>query len=133
MFSNQVLHFTTEEAYHGLAAVSGMMRLGKNQLILEYQVKDALVGMLKSEPKELVIPFENLVEVVYKLNWAVSRFKIQVNSMHILGKFPVGKEGVITLKIKRKQKQAAKELASSINLKLSEYRLEMMDHDDYLG
>lgn len=132
MFSKQVLHFTTEDAYHGLAAVSGMMRLGKQKLILEYQVKDAVLGMIKSEPRELIIPFENLIEVKYKLNWVLSRFKVQVNSMHVLGKFPVGKEGIITLKIKRKQKQAAKELASSINLQLSEYRLEMMDRDDYL-
>ncbi|MFK7923667.1 MAG: hypothetical protein AB8H47_17040 [Bacteroidia bacterium] len=133
MFNKQFLNFTTEDAYHGLAAVNGMLRLGRKELIIEYQVKDALVGMLKSEPKELRIPFENLLEVEYKLNWILSRFKLHVNSMHILGKFPVGKDGVITLKIKRKQKKTAQELASTINLKLSEHRLEMMDRDDYLN
>lgn len=133
MFNNQVLHFTTVEAYHGLAEVSGMLRLERKKLILEYQVKDALVGMIKSDPKELQIPFDNLLEVEYKLNWVLSRFKLHINSMHILGKFPVGKDGVITLKIKRKQKKTAQELASTINLKLSEHRLEMMDRDDYLN
>ncbi|MEL6844151.1 MAG: hypothetical protein AAFP02_13155, partial [Bacteroidota bacterium] len=110
--------------------VNGMMRLGQKSLILEYQVKDGIVGMIKSDPKELVIPFDNLLEVKYKLNWAVSRFKITVNSMRILGKFPVSDSGVISLKIKRKQKQGAKELASRLNLLLSEHRLEMMDRDE---
>ncbi|MEL6652796.1 MAG: hypothetical protein AAFQ87_18495 [Bacteroidota bacterium] len=123
------MHFTAEGP-HGLTEVNGMMRLGQKSLILEYQVKDGIVGMIKSDPKELVIPFDNLLEVKYKLNWAVSRFKITVNSMRILGKFPVSDSGVISLKIKRKQKQGAKELASRLNLLLSEHRLEMMDRDE---
>ena len=127
--TNLRLHFTTDEAYSGLAEVQGIMRVEKSRLVLEYQVKDGLIGVFKSSPKELRIPFEELSEVKYKLNWFVSRFRLHINSMKILGEFPVGKDGIISLKIKRKQKQAAKDLESYINLRLSEFRLAQMDED----
>ena len=131
MFGNQrSLHFTTDEAYQGFAEVKGILKAEKDRLILEYQMKDAIIGFIKSAPKFLEIPFEELVEVEYKINWAKSRFRLKVNSMRVLGEFPVENDGIISLKIKRKQKQSAKELASWINLRLSEYRLEQMDNAD---
>jgi hypothetical protein len=125
--SNLRLHFTTDDAYSGLAKVEGILRAEKNRLILEYQVKDNLIGVIKSSPKELRIPFEELSEVTYKLNWFVSRFRLHINSMKILGEFPVGKDGVISLRIRRKQKEMAKDLISYINLRLSEIRLDRLD------
>lgn len=128
MYSNNLrLHFTTDDAYSGLAKVEGILRAEKNRLILEYQVKDNLIGVIKSSPKELRIPFEELSEVTYKLNWFVSRFRLHISSMKILGEFPVGKDGVISLRIRRKQKEMAKDLLSYINLRLSEIRLDRLD------
>lgn len=127
--TNLRLHFTTDDAYSGLAKVQGILRAEKDRLILEYQVKDNLFGVIKSNPKKLNIPYEELAEVNYKLNWFVSRFRLHVNSMKVLGEFPVGKEGVISLRITRKQKQTAKELASYINLRLSEIRLDQLGED----
>ena len=130
MFTNsRKLHFSTDQAYNGLAAVAGIMHAEKDRLVLEYQVKDNLFGVLKSKTRKLVIPYKELSEVTYKINWFISRFRLHVNSMEILGEFPASKDGVISLKIKRKQKQAAKELESYINLRLSEIRIEMMGED----
>ena len=123
---NQRLHFSTDEAYSGLAALTGIMQVNKDSLVLEYQVKDNILGMLKSDTKRLLIPYNNLTEVRYKRNWFISRFHLYVNSMQILGKFPIGKDGRITLKINRKRSHTAKELESYINLRLSEIRLEML-------
>ncbi len=127
---NLSLPFKTEDAYSGLASVQGMIRFEPKQLVLEYQVKDNIVGMLKSGTKELRIPFENLNELTYKVNWFISRLKLHVNSMRILGEFPVGKDGIITLRINRKQRQTAREIVSQVNLRLSELRLEMLGGDD---
>lgn len=121
------LHFTAEEAYSGLAEVEGIMRLEPRALVLEFQVKDSIFGVIKSKAKDLRIPFEELEEVEYKVNWRMSRFEIYVQSMHLLGQFPGSKDGRITLKIKRKYKQNAKEFSSHLNLRLSEYRLSSMD------
>ncbi|MEM7374913.1 MAG: hypothetical protein AAF587_40345 [Bacteroidota bacterium] len=128
--STRKLHFKTEDAYNGLAAVQGILRLEKQTIILEYQVKDNIIGMIKSKPKDLRIPYEELEEVSYKVNWFVSNFRLHVSSMRILGEFPAGKDGVIKLRINRKQKESAKQLASHINLTLSEYRLKMMGDDE---
>ena len=127
--TNLRLPFKTDEAYSGLAAVEGIMRAEKTRLVLEYQVKDNILGMLKSKPKELAIPFTELSEVVYKRNWFISRFRLYVNSMRILGEFPVGKDGVISLRIRRNQKETAKGLESYVNLRLSEIRLDMLGED----
>jgi hypothetical protein len=127
MYARQYrIPFSTDEAYAGLAAVEGIMLVEDDQVILEYQMKDNILGMLKSETRELVIPFEELAEVHYKRNWFVSRFRMQVNSMRILGEFPAGKGGQISLKVPRKQKENAKEIESYINLRLSEIRLDRL-------
>ena len=127
--SDMRLHFKTEEAYNGFAKVSGIIRAERRQLVIEYQVKDNIFGVIKGRPKELVIPYEQLADVKYKVNWFLSRLELHVNAMRILGEFPVGEEGVIKLGINRKQKKTAKEMASYINLRASEIRLEMMDED----
>ncbi len=127
--TNLRLPFKTDEAYSGLAAVEGIMRAEKGRLILEYQVKDNIFGVIKSKPKELMIPYEEMSQVLYKRNWFISRFRLHINSMRILGEFPVGKDGIISLKVKRKHKEIAKNLESYINLRLSEIRLDMLGED----
>lgn len=127
--STRKLHFSTEDAYNGFATVEGIMRLEQEAIVLEFQVKDNFIGVIKSKTKDLRIPFSELEEVKYKTNWFVSNFRLFVSSMRILGEFPGGKDGVIKLKIKRKQKENAKQLASHINLALSEFRLKMMGEE----
>ena len=46
------------EIYQGLANAEGVLRISSNALTLEYQVKDNLLGVMKSDVTTAVIPFD---------------------------------------------------------------------------
>ena len=43
--------------YGGLGAIRGLMRVEGGALVLEFQVKDTVLGILKSSPKEVRAPY----------------------------------------------------------------------------
>lgn len=122
--SNLRLHFKHDDAYGGFAEVNGVMRADETALVLEYVTKDAILGVVRSDPKTLTIPYSQIASVEYKRTWFKSRFRILINSIEILQQFPASGDGMISLQIKRKFKQTAADLASHVNLLLSEHRLD---------
>lgn len=117
--SNLNLHFETPEIYSGFGECNGIIRVKEEGLMLEYQVKDGIVGFLKSSPKFLLIPYEELTDIQYKFNLFRSRFHLYVDNIKLLNKFPYNKEGVITLKVKRSQKGTAKKITHEVRLIMS--------------
>ena len=61
--------FTISELYAGFAKATGSMRLSDQQLILEYQVKDDVVGYISSGVKTVAIPFCEIVSVQLIQSW----------------------------------------------------------------
>ena len=120
------IHFTSLEAYSGFASIEGIVRTAPDHIALDYQIKDSLVGVVKSNKKELIIPYEEIEEFEYKRNWFVSRLKITVFNLELLEQFPAAKNGQIVLKIKRNIKELAKDLESYVKLRMSEIKLDRM-------
>jgi hypothetical protein len=109
------LHFKINEVYQGLAKAEGIMYTDEKALILEYEVKDSMFGVIKSDPKKLVIPIALISNVRFSSNFLLSRFKFDVNDLKLLSKFPGAKEGRVKLAIKRRNKEAGFALASFLN------------------
>lgn len=122
--SERTLPFKSDEAYNGFAEVNGMLHVEHDHLLLEFEVKDAFVGMLKSSAKELRIEYPELLGATYQRSWVKSRLQLKVKRMQVQARFPGAKEGVIELKIKRKYKTVAEDLESYINLRIAEKGLE---------
>lgn len=116
--------FTTDNAYHGFAEIAGILRVEPKELLLEYQVKDSIMGLVKSGTKELTIPYSALGSANYKRTMFISRLQLRVNTMRVLGEFPASKDGAIELKIKRRYKEIAQDMEAYINLRIAEERLE---------
>ena len=57
------------EIYQGLADAEGVLRISSEALTLEYQVKDTLVGVVKSGVSTAVIPFDRIDEVDFRSNF----------------------------------------------------------------
>jgi len=57
------------EAYEGFGEVQGMLSFDGNQLRLSFQTADALLGVLKSKPSELLLPLEQLEQLSFGLGW----------------------------------------------------------------
>ena len=124
------LPFRLGEVYGGFAEGSGLMYVAKDTMILEFQVKDAFFGVVKSKPTRLQIPFSEIISIEYKRNMFISRMIFRLTSLHYMSDIPGdNKGGDVKLKIKRKDKEQALHLVSHINLRMSEIRLDMMDDD----
>ncbi|MEM6765561.1 MAG: hypothetical protein AAF824_12470 [Bacteroidota bacterium] len=127
MYSKNLrIHFSTLEAYQGFAAIEGVLRAEQEEVVMDYQIKDSLVGIVKSDQKELLLPYEEIEDFEYKRNWFISRLKITVFNLQLLEKFPASKNGQITLKIKRNQKEKMKDIVSYVRLRKSEINLDKM-------
>lgn len=130
-----ILPFKADEVYAGMAETQGMLQVHKQGLLLEFQTKDAIFGLVKSKVKKLEISLGELADVELRTRFWKSQLLLHINNMKTLNKFPAAQEGVIKLHIKRKDKRKALEIQSYINMRLSEHRLEMLGEttDPFLG
>ena len=81
------------EIYEGLADAEGVLRISPDALTLEYQVKDSLLGVVKSGVSTAIIPFEHIDEVDFRSNFLWTSLNIRVDSMQIVGDVPGVKQG----------------------------------------
>ena len=125
--SQKYIPFTTDKAYGGFADIDGMLQVERDRLVLEYQVKDGILGVLKSSPQDLVIPYDELSTVEFKSGWFSASLRLKIRNLHKLSQFPAGKDGMITLKIKRRDRELADDMEAYINLRIAEVGLEKLE------
>ena len=117
------------EIYQGLADAEGVLRISSDALTLEYQVKDNLVGVVKSGVSTAVIPFDHIDEVDFRSNFFRTRLNIRVDSMQIVGDVPGAKQGKVSLKISRRYKREATEIAHEASIRSSQSKLDRLEGD----
>ncbi|MEM0997474.1 MAG: hypothetical protein AAGN35_10360 [Bacteroidota bacterium] len=128
------LHFKTEKVYEGFAQMEGVMTTTEQGLRMEYVIKDNFIGVLKGNKKSILIPYGAIAEVDYKRNLFVSRFRISVNDMEVLGKFPGAKNGRLSLKVMRRNKDMALRMQEHLRWRLGYVTIERgSDVDPFLG
>lgn len=121
------LPFSIDDLYSGLARVNGLLSLEKDEVVMEFQTQDNIVGVLKGRTGTARIPVRELYEVEVKTSW-LSRFLIiRPSSLTWLERIPGADESQLKLKFKKRDLQSAKEIASYLNLRISEIRLEEME------
>lgn len=132
--ANVRLHFKINEVYQGLAKAEGIMYTDEKSLFLEYEVKDSMFGVIKSNPKKLKIPIALISNVRFRSNLFLSRFIFNVNDLKLLTKFPGAKEGRVKLVIKRRNKEAAYALAAFLKGDYVQEKIESGSFQDpFLG
>ncbi len=117
------------EIYEGLAEAEGVLRISSNALTLEFQIKDGLFGLTKSDVKMAIIPFHRIVEIDFHSNFLFTDLDIRVSSMQIVEDVPGQKQGRITLKIPRRYKREAAEIAHEASIRSSQSKLDWLDRD----
>ena len=117
------------EIYEGLADAEGVLRISPDALTLEYQVKDNLLGVVKSGVNTVVIPFDNIDEVDFRSNFFWTRLNIRVDSLQIVGDVPAVKQGRVRLKIPRRYKREAAEIAHEASIRSSQSKLDRLEGD----
>jgi hypothetical protein len=125
----KALPFKTNDAYHGLAEVQGILHVERDHLELEFQLQDSFFGALKSGTKQLRIDYLSLAKMTYRRNLFKSRLELKINSVKLISRFPGAKDGLITLKIKRRYKTEAEDIETYVNMRVAEMKLEKLERE----
>ncbi|MDZ7721174.1 MAG: hypothetical protein U5K72_20295 [Balneolaceae bacterium] len=119
--------FHISNVNHGFAEAQGLIHIKKNKLVLEFEIKDAFGGFIKSDLKEIDIPFDEIESLTYKKGLWGASVKIEGSSMRTFEQLPESEQGRCELKIKRKHRDQAEQSISSARVALSEYKLDKLD------
>jgi hypothetical protein len=100
----------------------GMVRIEGGRLVLEFETKDAFLGVYHSGVQEVEILPDDVADVTYKQGLFVAQLAIRARSMKTMDSVPGNKHGEIRLRFKRRDRPAAQELASFLQHRLEELR-----------
>ncbi len=126
-----VLPIRQNEQYMGLAELSGLLRAESDSIVLEYSLKDEMLGMFNSDLKVLKIPFHAVEEIRVKKKWFSARFEIHLNRLPKTDKSLSMNGNVISFIIKKKELQKANSIRSTLMLRISERRLQQLEDDEF--
>ena len=125
--SDKTVPFIIPEINSGFQQAEGLLKLATEQLELEFEVKDAILGLIKSGVKDAVIPFSELKSIEFKKGWFSTKIILEGTSMKTFNELPGSELATCTLKVKRKHREDAERLISQARLQLSEYKLDQFD------
>lgn len=119
--TNLSLPFKNNNTYEGFAITEGSLRINDNSLIFEFITKDSMIGLLKSEVKQVVVGFEDIAEINFKKSIFGSKLTIRLSSFMVAQKLPAQDAGEVKLRIARKNRGAAQVFVSKVSLVMSDY------------
>src|SRR5260221_1834422 len=108
--------FELGDVYQGFASGNGLIRDEDQHLCLEFQVQDAIVGLVKSDITQLRIPIDDLASVTLVKSWfgLYVDMVIQVARMETVKNFPGMTQGRLVLGIARRDRPAAAKLVADL-------------------
>lgn len=119
--------FRIKNLNYGLAEARGLLHIGDDELILELESQDTVVGLIKSELKEIIIPYGDVEEINYKAGWFSAKIEIVGKSMKVMNDLPGANHGSATLHIRRRDREKAERVLSHARLELSEFKLKQLE------
>lgn len=126
--SSYTIPFTSVIGELGLSEAHGLMKFSaKNGLVLEFQIKDSIVGIIKSDVREINLKWDEIADFQLKKKWFSAVVTIRVNKMSVFEDLPGTKAGEFKAKIKKEDYESARNLQSSLMLLLSEKKIEQLD------
>lgn len=129
MLSQSVcLPFSIPNLYEGFAQAHGIVKASEVGLTLEFEVKDGLLGVLRSGVKEVQIPIDEIASVDLSFFWFLTRLVIKTRSMALLSKVPQSKAGQVALwSMGPKNREIAQRLVSDLRLRMTEKEAERLN------
>jgi hypothetical protein len=111
--------FHYDELYGGMANCHGLVRIDGKDLCFEFQVKDSVVGVLKSSVKEARIAIRDLSSVRVERRWFgfFPKLVVQANRLEPVQEVPGMSQGRLVLGIARRDRFAAEQLVADLNLR----------------
>ena len=110
--------------YEGFATSEGIVFFHENSIVVQYETKDAVFGVVKSGLKEIEIPLDVVEEVTFDAGLFRKKLTIVVSDMDYCVDVPGGNGNRISLPIKKKYADSAEDFVQAIVLRASELHRE---------
>ncbi len=107
----------------------GVMTLYEDRLTMQLETRDVFLGKFK-QTSEFNTPLEDISSAEFRRSWYSASLTVQVRDIELLSKFPGSKLGRVRLKFRRRDRDAAEELAGMIEDSLYDLRLAWEDEQD---
>ncbi len=108
--------FTIGHLYAGFATASGCLGFNGQQLTLEYQVQDDIVGYVSSGWKQVAIPLAEIMTVEVHRSWLGLSLSIELSTYQLsaLQEVPRSQQGRARLHVARRDAPLARRLVSTV-------------------
>lgn len=120
------------EAYDGFAYTNGFAKIQTDHLLVEYQTKDSIIGVVKSGIKSVEIPYEEIVDINYKSNIFRTVILLSVSSFKATAELGNG-SGDVKFYIKRKNRKMAENFVENLKIYVVEHQLKRLEEGENKG
>ncbi len=110
----------TIELFGGLGQCDGLLRDEGKQLAMEFQIKDTVAGLIKTNVRKVQIPLKDLVSVTLTKGWLGTswlgvKIVLQAARMDILQDIPAMNQGRVELSVARKDRDLAEKFVADLH------------------
>lgn len=121
------LPFRITEVYHGFAECHGILHFSEKGLMLEFETRDSILELIKSDLKRVFIDYNALKNIELKKTMFSTKIYLKAYSMQTFCQIPGTNDAVIELKIEKNNRQDAIELYSKASMFLAEAKLKSVE------
>jgi hypothetical protein len=128
---DEILNFTYKDMYYGFAECYGNLVVDDNSLMIEYFVKDSIIGVLKSNIKRVKINYSEIINTEIKKKFYKRYFLIiRIKSLRNLIELPfIDENAELRIKINKSSLLTAEAISSFINYRIAENNLSKIDNN----
>ncbi|MEZ4745440.1 MAG: hypothetical protein R3C41_05155 [Calditrichia bacterium] len=119
--------FKIPSVYSDLGEGDGVLHLENDQITIEYQIKDAFIGVLKSNIQKVIVPLLDIHDIVFQPKLINSKLILCTKEMATLANIPGSEKGELKLNIARAEKENAQKFVDDVMFRVSELRLKQFD------
>lgn len=109
--------------------IEGILRVEGEELVMEFQKKDAVIEAYQSDLRTEKIPITELDMLEFKKGWISSKLILHGKTASSFKDIPGNELTERVLKVKRKHRDLAANISSNLNLRISEHKLSEMDDE----
>ena len=117
------LPFSIPSLVGGFAEIHGLLCATASGLRLEFEMKDSVIGLLRSGTRELAIAYDDLRGLELNTGLFRTRLTIETTRMASLEGIYGSQQGRLELRVRRSDRRAARSLVSTVELIRSERAL----------
>ena len=116
--------FSLQEVYGGFGEGEGVARADETGVTLEFELRDGVVGFLKSGVREVRVSLDEMSSVEVKTGPFGGQLTIATRTLGASSRVPGSKPGRVRLRVPRAGRQASREAAALLNTASADLEIE---------